>query len=445
MRGALLLSLGSLSLCLGLSLGACGNSSMSTSAGSSGASAGDSLDTASAKFPDLRSLWSGSIARTCGPNNGVCHDNKQFPDLQTATGLLGAVNLRCNQLRDDPATLDNLCEPSGDTLQIGAFQARIGSVTPKPDAVTPTSIDVTLADAIPAGPTTDMVAVLRQRDGLPAVTLDVPAAAVTLVEGAHVVTLDLGELAKGDGLTSDTTLADFFLPAKRVAGADDQVELGDPNGDGVFGATLGGALIKPGKPLLSYLFLRISAPLVTGPDHRETSVQASMTVEQQMPIANYQYWDATNANLALWCWISTMKADGSNADGPIDYAHCDTSEIAPIKHQDGEAVTWSHVYETILRPSCGVPCHFSGTKQDTTLHLDEPAQSYETLLGLSGKGPTESMLPFVTHNDPSKSYLYLKVSQAKPPSGGRMPLSAPLAQSAVDEIETWIAQGANQN
>ena len=438
MRGAIFLSL---SLVLGCST----SPTSSTSSGPLDPDAGGSLDTASAKFPDLRALWSQSLARTCGPNNGVCHDNKQYPDLQTATGLLTSVNQRCNQLRDDPATIDNLCEPSGDKLQIGSFQATIGFVTPKPDAVNPTTIEVTLADPIPAGATTDSVAVLRLREMLPEVSLAVPSSAVTLAAGAHVVTLDLAELGMADGLTAGKSLADFFYPAKRVAGAADQIELGDPNGDGVFGATLGGALIKPGKPLLSYLFLRISAPLVTGPDHRETNVQASSTVEQQMPIANYQYWDATNANLALWCWISTMKDDASNADGPIDYEHCDTSKIAPITHQTGEAITYSHVYETILRPSCAVPCHFNGTKQATTLFLDDPGTSYETLLGLQGAGPTESELPFVTRNDSSKSFLFLKVSEKTPPSGARMPLSAPLPDSAVAEIQTWIAQGANQN
>jgi hypothetical protein len=44
-------------------------------------------------------------------------------------------------------------------------------------------------------------------------------------------------------------LARISVPS---SGAADQVELGDPSGEGVFGATLGGALIKPGKPLLSY-------------------------------------------------------------------------------------------------------------------------------------------------------------------------------------------------
>jgi hypothetical protein len=405
--------------------------------GGTGGSASDSLDTASAKFPDMQSLWSKSISRTCGPNNGVCHDNKQFPDLQTPTGLLEAVNVRCNQLRDDPTSIDNLCEPPGDAIQFGTFQTKIGFITPEPDATNPTTLQITLADPIPAGADPKSVSVVRQREGLDAVTMPIPAGAVgTLATGTNVLTLTLAAMAKTPGPTPTTMLADFLLPATPTAGADDQVELGDPNQDGVFGATLGGALIKPGKPLLSYLFLRISKPLTTGMD---TNTKNAMVVEPQMPIANFQYWDAVNANLALWCWISGMKPDGSNADGPIDYAHC--APPPPIAPQTGEAVTYSAIYEQVLRPSCAALCHKTGTKQPTTLYLDDPATAYETMLGLHGTGPTESKLPFVTRS----SYIYLKVSETTPPSGGQMPLSGPLPADQVALIKTWIAQGANDN
>ncbi len=62
-----------------------------------------------------------------------------------------SLPVRRRQLRDDPATIDNLCEPAGDTLQIGSFQARIGFITPKPDALMATSIEITLADPVPTG------------------------------------------------------------------------------------------------------------------------------------------------------------------------------------------------------------------------------------------------------------------------------------------------------
>ncbi len=312
----------------------------------------------------------------------------------------------------------------------------------------PTSIDVTVADAIPAGTKTDAVALLRQRDmRSPVVTVSIPSAAVTLGSDPKTVSLDLAALAMEDGLTSGTTLADFFLPTTWMAGAaDDQVELGDPNGDGVFGATLGGALIKPGKPLLSYLFLRISAPLVTGPSPpRDQRVHTSTVVEQQMPIANFQYWDATNASLALWCWISTMKDDASNADGPIDYAHCDTSAITPITHQ-----TWRgrHVYprlrghpEPVVRGA--LPLH--GHQAADHALPGEPRHRLRDAARPPRHRPLREQAPLRDPNDPTQSYLYLKVSEKTPPSGGQMPLSAPLSAGVIADVQTWIAQGANQN
>ncbi|HZS36900.1 MAG TPA: hypothetical protein VFF06_08740, partial [Polyangia bacterium] len=295
-----------------MALGACGGMPQAQVNGSI------PLDSAQAKYPDLRTFWARSVARTCGPNNGVCHDNRQFPDMQTASGLLDAVNKRCNQIRDDPTTIDNLCEPLGDSIQIGSFSTRIGTITPLPNAAAPTSLAITTKDAIPAG-ASGTVAIVRQPPNLPKVVLNVPSGAMQSAT-AHTITLQYTPLtSKTAAPAPGGSLATFLLPATFTPGDDTQVELGDPNGDGVFGADLGGALIKPGDPLKSYLFLRVLSPIAVGPGQMLTNTAAQPSSEAQMPIANFQYWDVDNDMVALWCWISTMKADGSNADGPIDY------------------------------------------------------------------------------------------------------------------------------
>src|SRR5260370_886561 len=66
------------------------------------------IDEAARKYPDFRALWERSIARTCGPNNGVCHQNRQFPHMELASSLYGLIGARCNQLRNIPTTVDNL-------------------------------------------------------------------------------------------------------------------------------------------------------------------------------------------------------------------------------------------------------------------------------------------------------------------------------------------------
>ena len=407
------------------------------------------LDSAAAKYPDFRSLWSGAIERTCGPNSGVCHDNRQFPDMQTAAGLLRAINLRCNQIRDTPAAIDNLCEPPGDAVEIGGFSTRIGTVTPMGPAGAPASLVLSLRDPLPSGVGAgSAVTIVRARDGLAPVKLPVPAAAVMASPaGARTIAfayapLTDGKLAPGPG----GSLARFLLPPMFLPGDDTQVELGDPNGDGVFGHDLGGALIEPGAPMKSYLFLRVLAPLPVGPSQTMTNTAVPASTEAQMPIANFQYWDIDNAVTALWCWIAGMKLDGSNADGPIDYAGCDLASKPSPMHQGGEAVTFSAIYETILAPTCAGPCHHTGTTQPTVFVMDTPRQTYDTLLGISGRGPFENkaMLPFVTRDDPMASYLYLKLI-GKGIEGAQMPLLGSLPQSSVDSVGNWIAQGANDN
>jgi hypothetical protein len=403
------------------------------------------IDSAASKYPDLRTFWSRSVARTCGPNNGVCHDNRQFPDMQTVSGLLDAVNARCNQIRQDPATVDNLCEAAGDQLTIGPWKSRIGRVI-----AGATSLTVTLKDKIPKG-TSGALAVVRARDGLPPVTFAIPAAANVSASGSQVM-LDRTVLADpkqapGPGGTAmaPASMADFLAPAAYTPGDENQVQLGDPNGDGLFGADLGGAVVKPGAPMKSYLFLRVLSPLAVG-NNPNTSMTAPASMEAQMPIANFQYWDVDNDLTALWCWISGMKPDGSNADGPIDYAHCDTSQMPTPMHQGGEASTFSSVYAGVLQPRCAT-CHYTGNKMGTTFYMDELQSTYDLLLGIRGSGPSENQLglPYVTKSDPTKSYLYLKITGDPAITGAKMPLGGELPQSAIDAVQTWIAQGANND
>jgi hypothetical protein len=403
------------------------------------------VDSAQAKYPDLRTFWARSVARTCGPNNGVCHDNRQFPDMQTASGLLDAVNKRCNQIRDNPSSIDNLCEPLGDSIQIGGFVTRIGTITPQPSATAPTSLAITTRDPVPAG-ASGSVAIVRQPPNLPKVVLPVPSGAMQAAAD-HTITLEYSTLTnKTTAPAPGGSLAGFLLPAVFTPGDDTQVELGDPNGDGIFGADLGGALIKPGDPLKSYLFLRVLSPIAVGPGQMLTNTAAPASTEAQMPIANFQYWDVDHDMVALWCWISTMKTDGSNADGPIDYAHCDTSQMPQVMHQDGEAITFSSVYASVLSPNCS-SCHHSGTTQATTFYMNSLQDTYDVLLGIQGTGPSENKLglPYVTKSDPTKSYLYLKVTGSPLITGAKMPLGGALPQSALDDLNNWISQGANND
>jgi hypothetical protein len=305
---------------------------------------------------------------------------------------------------------------------------------------------ITVEDPIPSGVDPASMAVVRQRPGLSEAVIPVPAAA--LVSAAdRTITFDHAALADkyaAPGPAVDGSLAEFFVPPIYIPVGDElQVEQGDPNADGIFGHALGGAVIKPGRPLDSYLLLRVLGPVDFG-GNESTSVTAAPIQEPQMPIANAQYWDAAHAVVALWCWIEALAPDGSNAEDPIDYESCDVASIPTIVEQGGEASTYSSVYQDILRPHCS-SCH-NASAEDTTLYFDDPALTYSTLLGIVGTGPSEtSEMPYITKNDPEKSFLFLKI-RGDASAGTRMPLNAePLPDSTIGAVQKWIEQGANDN
>ncbi len=408
-----------------------------------------------AKYPDMPTLWETPIYRTCGPNNGVCHQNKQFPHMELATSLVGSINARCNQLRDKPETIDNICEPPGDKLVIGEFSSRIAYVTRLPLNQVTTSLQVTLADPVPEGIVIgdDNVRVVRERPGVSAVEFPIPGRFVTGTNGKSV-DLYYGNLADENapiGISykyaapgpGDKSMGEFLAPLKYlVAGDETQVELADPNRDGIYGAHLGGAEIKPGDPMMSYLFLRVAGPIQHG-GNTLTNMLAAPSVEPQMPIANFQYWDLENAVVAMWCWISGLAADGSNALAPIDYGACDVGAMPSITRQGGEATTYSSIYADILVPDCS-GCH-NPEAINTTFFIEDEDKTYATLLGLNGAMPTGSNgMPYITRNDPSASFLYLRVI-GDPNAGRRMPLGGQLSEASIEALETWIKQGANRN
>jgi hypothetical protein len=397
------------------------------------------LDDPAVQFPDATALWRGAIVRTCGPNAGVCHNNKQFPDLQSVAGFFATVNQRCNLIRDDPATIDNLCEPPGDSLVMGAFRTRIGHVS-SPRG--PDTVVVTVRDKIPPD-ARGAVAVERATPGISKVVLPIPGRALAEVSrdrSAVVLRTDVLRENPVDGLAA------FLLPSDPKPGSHDHVEVGDPNGDGMFGADLGGALVKPGDPMKSYLFLRALAPLALGPGQELTNEIATPAEEAQMPIANFQYWDQQHALEALWCWISGLKPDASNAAAPIDYARCELSKVPRAVAQEEKEASFAYVYSRILQPKCIGPCHLQGTDAVTDLHMyDDPQKTWALLVGTlpDAGGGAQTALPLIARGDPPRSYLFLKVTQAHPAKGERMPLKEPLPKDDVDAIERWIRQGAN--
>ena len=111
---------------------------------------------------------------------------------------------------------------------------------------------------------------------------------------------------------------------------------------------------------------------------------------------------------------------------------------APDMPPPSAGVPFASVYGPILQPSCA-SCHYSRTAQQTTFYLDDAASAYKVLMG---DQPSLSKLPYVTPGDPSKSFLYLKLT-GDPTAGARMPLGSPaLPDAQLEAISNWITQGA---
>jgi hypothetical protein len=403
---------------------------------------------AMAEYPTLVELYQGDrgIYRGCGPNNGVCHNAKEFPNLSTLGSILEHTSLPCNEKRDVPGEMHNLCERHGDLLRIGENTYEIGhvqSLDPQ-DAASPRNFRVTVKETLaPIAPEDYAYLLRRYEDGSEVGLLyltDIGVPPVADPDDATGRTLTFGfppPLANPDE-DAYGVYASVFSGAG-VVGDPGSLQLGDPNGDGFFGVELGGALIRPGRPELSYLLTRLTDPH-SGP---------------LMPRANCCYW--TKASLrALWCWTWSLLDDMSNAFDPIDYASCsplpsavatipypesgeacETSDLCPIQAPDlaTDDPTWENVYEHILLPSCGGgDCHVEGRRGGFTLRTE--ADAWE---GVSQR---------VEPGDPEASELYRRITPElckKADECDTMPLGrAPLDPRLRDVIRAWIEAGAER-
>jgi hypothetical protein len=256
---------------------------------------------AAAQFGGFRDLHAQVVLPTCAPRGGVCHNSKQFPDLHTPDNMLAVVGARCNQLTSDPLAIVDLCEGRGDHLELksGADTGftseigflRVGAETP------PQTVTFVLRDAVPHDGDGSRFALLRQLGSGAPTEADFAGHVTTRAGSREVVLTDLAHLPGAQRP---------FLLAPYVPGSPDQVQLGDPNRNGVFGADQGGALIRPGDSARSFLVQRIVG-----------------VVRPQMPLANGALTDAEV--YALECWIEQMSTGGANADGPIDWSRCPTA------------------------------------------------------------------------------------------------------------------------
>jgi hypothetical protein len=381
------------------------------------------------KYPTFAALYAGDqgIYRGCGPNNGVCHNANEFPDLDSVGSVLDNLDRRCNEKRTSAEVVDDLCESKGDRLRIGDARFELGWIVPDRAA--------------------DGTVIERQwRIHLRTAPLELGSDA-TIMRGDqdmwHLARYGTTALDPKDDSAVLLSLppppatgedpAKFLLAALENAGVPSQpeaIQVGDPNRNELFGAALGGRLIKPGDPAGSYLLHRLTDPS-TGP---------------LMPRANCCGWSLA-AVRALWCWVDGLKADGGNAMSPIDYDHCSSSPnvdllypepgpgcesagACPVRVDLDDGARFPALYSGIFAARCsGAICHDRG--EVAGVDFSTEARAFATL--------RTKVVP----GDPDASILYRRISPDL--CGGDcllMPLGRdPLPSAERDLVRAWIEAG----
>ena len=240
-------------------------------------------------LPTALELHTKVISRSCSPAGGVCHNGKEYPDLRTTGSMIAALSKPCNRDRflDEPEMVFDGCEPAADELVVGdgssEWRSLIAYLGPEEyDEQTFTSFRHLKTEA--QAP--------RYMDRTPA----------RIVRNGETIVNLPSNLQLGSG-SSDGKIVDVFNLEYASIRALGYVKGGDPNGNGVFGASDGWAEIMPGKPEKSYLWARITG---TVPGTRMPLANA--------PLTGPEY-------VAIICWIETAD-DDPDARDLIDYTSC---------------------------------------------------------------------------------------------------------------------------
>ena len=394
-------------------------------------------------YPTGLDLHRKLVLRTCGGTNGVCHNQKEYPDLHTAGTFLSSVGAPCNVQSGNPSGVFDRCERLGDRfrfseqefreIEIGYFELIPGE-TPKldpkgtrPEDGTP-GLHLYLHDPVP---------VTQERLG----------ATGTFIRNFIDAADNVQTLPFASHKTTWWVLGDKRHLFAEVNGENqrDAVEglvasgivQGDQNRNGVFGARTGTTvpLINPGRPEESYLVARLRGTM------------AGATIPgTRMPLANQP--PSVQDMLALMCFIEGLDPHARQWDleSSIDYTRCSYSRNPAVLNLAGAGATWSGRVLPILQSRCG-GCHGGNSPQGG---LNLLGSAHDVYLRLQQRSSQEPLLQLVQPGDANKSYLWRKLSGDGSIVGARMPIdpfegNAALPTDQLDDIQEWISFNAPEN
>ncbi len=376
------------------------------------------------------------VWRTCTPNDGVCHNRKEYPDLHTPANFLAAIDAPCNVQPGEYESVYDRCERPGDRFRLD-FWDDFGS-----------SIEVAYIEY------------LTPVEEEPGTNEELSATS----PGFHVylrspVTISQTEVwARGQFMRTvvgqgDVVLAQFQTTWRILDGGkhliaevrnyqtDAAADLeragirqGDLNRNQVFGADENSIvpMIKRGDPEHSYLIARVRGEM------DGLSVPGS-----RMPLANQPL--SIEEMLALFCFVEGLPETGMpDLAAAVDYKGCSYSVDPASLNLLGEGVTWKSRISKILEANCG-GCH-GGPSPDADLNLVGEG-AFQRLLGDSAQKPD---MKLIVPGDFENSYLWWKLKKNPDVVGLQMPYNpltgeGSLTEAELGDISTWIAAGAIEN
>jgi uncharacterized protein (TIGR03118 family) len=146
-------------------------------------------------------------------------------------------------------------------------------------------------------------------------------------------------------------------------------------------------------------------------------------------------WDTTTIPVGT----VTLTAVATDADGNVGTS-------APVQVTVGPPVTLTQLQAQVFTPLCS-GCHSGSQPAGGPLPGSQNLTAGNTFSNLVGVASLEQPgLQRVKPNDPDNSYVIHKVEGAAGITGSRMPLGGPaLPQATIDQIRSWISNGALNN
>lgn len=393
-------------------------------------------------YPTGLDLHRKLILRTCAGTNGVCHNQKEYPDMHTPGTFLSTIGAPCNVQSGSYEGVFDRCERLGDRfrfaeqafreIEIGWFELVSGEtpeLDPKgtrPDATT-AGLHLYLHDPIPG---TD------ERLGATGTFIR------NFIDDANnVQTLAFASYKTNWWVLDDrrhvfAEVSEYQRDTVEGLVASGIVQ-GDQNRNGVYGARTGTTvpLLNPSKPEESYLVARLRG-----------AMQGESIPGSRMPLANQP--PSVQDMLALMCFIQGLdpKATQWDLESSIDYNRCSYSTDPTALNLAGSGATWSKRVLPILQSNCG-GCH-GGSSPQAGLNL--LGDAHDVYLRLQQRSTEDPAHPFIQSGQPTSSYLWRKLSGDGSIVGSRMPLNpvngnAGLPDDQLNDIQNWISYGAPEN